>query len=43
MEVVNYLDIARKNLYKTFFNCIKIEYNNEESYYGKSFKNEKRD
>lgn len=42
MEVVNYLDIARKNLYKTFLNCIKIEYNNEENYYGKSFKNEKR-
>ena len=43
MEVVNYLDIARKNLCKTFMNCMKIEYNKEEDYYySKSFKNEKR-
>ena len=43
MEVVNFLDLARKNLCKTFMNCMKIEYNKEEDYYySKSFKNEKR-
>lgn len=42
MEVVNYLDIVRKNLCKTFFDCMKIEYNKVEDYYSKSFKNEKR-